>query len=172
MMLPTALSSILHKHSFWQAQSSDLNTTFRNSIASYMAKNMTPRGIRNNNPLNIRKGCRWIGLSPKQTDKSFCQFTSMVYGVRAGFITLRTYICKHKCNTIEKIISRWAPRNENDTAAYIRAVAKRTKLATDLPIRLEDKRIMCALISAMIEVECGRSVDMTTIELGYVYAFK
>lgn len=137
-----------------------------------MAKNMTPRGIRNNNPLNIRKGCKWIGLSPKQTDKSFCQFTSMVYGVRAGFITLRTYICKHKCNTIEKIISRWAPQKENDTAAYIRAVAKRTRLATDLPIRIEDKKELCSLVSAMIEVECGRSVDMTTIELGYVYAFK
>lgn len=137
-----------------------------------MAKKTTPRGIRNNNPLNIRKGCKWIGLRPTQTDKEFCQFTCMVYGVRAGFITLRTYICKHKCNTIEKIISRWAPQKENDTAAYIKAVAKRTKLATDLPIRIEDKTELCSLVSAMIEVECGCSVDMTTIELGYVYAFK
>lgn len=136
-----------------------------------MAEIMIPRGIRNNNPLNIRKGCRWIGLSPKQTDKSFCQFSSMVYGVRAGFITLRTYICKHKCNTIEKIISRWAPPKENDTAAYIRTVARRTRLATDLPIRIADKKEMCSLVSAMIEVECGRSVDMKTIEKGYLIAF-
>ena len=132
-----------------------------------MAKNVTPRGIRNNNPLNIRKGCKWKGLRPTQTDKEFCQFTWMVYGIRAGFITLRTYICKHKCNTIEKIISRWAPRKENDTAAYIRAVAKRTKLATDLPLHIEDKKELCSLVSAMIEVECGRSVDIDTIRMGY-----
>lgn len=136
-----------------------------------MTKMMVPRGIRNNNPLNIRKGSRWIGLSPKQTDKSFCQFTSMVYGVRAGFLTLRTYICKHKCNTIEKIISRWAPPKENNTAAYISAVAKRTRLATDLPIRIADKKELCSLVSAMIEVECGQSVDMNTIEKGYLIAF-
>lgn len=136
-----------------------------------MGKITTPRGIRNNNPLNIRKGCRWIGLSPKQTDKSFCQFTWIVYGIRAGFITLRTYIRKHKCNTIEKIISRWAPQKENDTAAYIKAVAKRTRLATDLPIRIEDKKELCSLVSAMIEVECGRSVDMDTIRMGYNLAF-
>lgn len=135
-----------------------------------MAKTTTPRGIRNNNPLNIRKGCKWIGLRPTQTDKEFCQFTSMVYGIRAGFITLRTYICKHKCNTIEKIISRWAPRNENDTAAYIKAVAKRTKLATDLPLRITDKKELCSLVSAMIEVECGRSVDIDTIRIGYILA--
>ena len=136
-----------------------------------MAKKTTPRGIRNNNPLNIRKGCKWIGLSPTQTDKEFCQFTWMGYGIRAGFITLRTYIHKHKCDTIEKIISRWAPRNENDTAAYIRAVAKRTKLATDLPIRIEDKTELCSLVSAMIEVECGRSVDIHYIQMCYNMAF-
>lgn len=95
----------------------------------------------------------------------------MVYGVRAGFITLRTYIRKHKCNTIETIIARWAPPKENNTTAYISAVAKRTRLATYLPIRIEDKRIICALISAMIEVECGRSIDMDTIEDGYKLAF-
>lgn len=136
-----------------------------------MEKNVTPRGIRNNNPLNIRKGCKWIGLRPTQTDKDFCQFTSMVYGIRAGFITLRTYICKHKCNTIEKIISRWAPQKENDTAAYIRAVTKRTRLDIKWPIRIEDRTELCSLVSAMIEVECGRSVDIDTIQMGYNLAF-
>lgn len=136
-----------------------------------MAKKTIPRGIRNNNPLNIRKGCKWIGLRPTQTDKEFCQFTWLVYGIRAGFITLRTYIRKHKCNTIEKIISRWAPRKENDTAAYIRAVAKRTRLAIDLPLRIEDKKELCSLVSAMIEVECGCSVDIDTIRMGYNLAY-
>ena len=37
---------------------------------------MLPRGIRNNNPLNIRRTAKdqWKGLRAKQTDASFCQY--------------------------------------------------------------------------------------------------
>ena len=36
---------------------------------------MLPRGIRNNNPLNIRRSKdQWQGLRAQQTDASFCQF--------------------------------------------------------------------------------------------------
>ena len=39
------------------------------------------RGIRNNNPLNIRHSAdKWQGASETQTDKSFVQFKSMAYG--------------------------------------------------------------------------------------------
>ena len=42
---------------------------------------MLPRGIRNNNPLNIRRGKdQWQGLRAQQTDASFCQFESLDYG--------------------------------------------------------------------------------------------
>ena len=39
---------------------------------------MLPRGIRNNNPLNIRRTAKdqWKGLRAQQTDASFCQFDS------------------------------------------------------------------------------------------------
>ena len=47
---------------------------------------MLPRGIRNNNPLNIRRGKdQWKGLRAQQTDASFCQFESLEYGWRAAF---------------------------------------------------------------------------------------
>lgn len=38
----------------------------------------SPRGIRNNNPGNIRWGDDWKGLVPKEqrTDKAFCQFVA------------------------------------------------------------------------------------------------
>ena len=54
---------------------------------------MLPRGIRNNNPLNIRRGKdQWQGLRAQQTDASFCQFESLEYGWRAAFYLLtRTY---------------------------------------------------------------------------------
>ena len=39
------------------------------------------RGIRNNNPLNIRHSAdRWQGARMKQTDPSFVQFKTMAYG--------------------------------------------------------------------------------------------
>lgn len=84
---------------------------------------MTPaerRGIRNNNPANIRHGNPWKGLKKNQTDPEFDQFTSTVWGVRALIITLRTYVTIHKLQTIRKIIERWAPRSDgNNTEGYI-----------------------------------------------------
>lgn len=44
-----------------------------------------PRGIRNNNPGNIRWGENWQGLKKdgKERDSSFCVFESPEYGIRA-----------------------------------------------------------------------------------------
>ena len=51
-----------------------------------------PRGIRNNNPLNIRHSAdRWQGARGEQKDKSFVQFKSMAYGYRAAWKTLQSY---------------------------------------------------------------------------------
>lgn len=86
-------------------------------------ENMT-RGQRNNNPLNIRHSTsRWQGRSVVQTDSAFVQFQSLEYGLRAGFMLLRTYFYKYKLRTIRSIISRWAPEADgNDVCAYIKYV--------------------------------------------------
>ena len=98
-------------------------------IASKTAKkvyNMT-RGIRNNNPGNIRHGSnKWQGASPEKTDASFVTFLSPEYGIRALAVLVKNYMIKHKLDTITGIISRWAPSNENDTTSYINSVAKKT----------------------------------------------
>lgn len=86
---------------------------------------LIPRGIRNNNPLNIRiSGDAWQGRvsSPQQTDKAFLQFTEFRYGFRAALKLLRNYVVIHHCHSIEQIISRWAPTSENNTENYIRIV--------------------------------------------------
>ena len=72
------------------------------------------RGIRNNNPLNIRHSAdRWQGASEEQTDKNFVQFKSMAYGYRAAWRILQTYYERfaHQSRgfTVRNIISRWAP---------------------------------------------------------------
>lgn len=135
-----------------------------------MATKQQPRGIRNNNPLNIRIGNVWLGEVKHPTDKSFEQFIYMEYGIRAGFVILRRYIRRYGIDTIAEIVSRWAPSSENNTKAYISAVAKRTQLNPELPVRFEDKEIMCSIVSAMIEVECGCSVPMEKIKKGYELA--
>ena len=95
-----------------------------------------PRGIRNNNPLNIRKSKdKWKGLSITQNDSSFCQFETLEYGWRAAFYLLtRTYYHKYRLYTIRSIISKWAPSIENKTDAYIANVSRLTGIAPDEPI--------------------------------------
>lgn len=126
-----------------------------------------PRGIRNNNPLNIRKGARWLGQRYNQTDKEFCEFQTMAYGFRAAFRTLITYYTSHDCKTLAKIINRWAPQSENDTFTYIELVKIRAKISfsfTELP----DPRLKYSwptwskIIMAMASVENG--LDMSQLQ--------
>ena len=89
---------------------------------------MLPRGIRNNNPLNIRRSKdQWQGLRAQQTDSQFCQFETLEYGWRAAFYLLtRTYYHKYRLFTIRAIVNKWAPPNENLTATYIENVSRLT----------------------------------------------
>ena len=95
-----------------------------------------PRGLRNCNPLNIRRGSRWQGMEKVQNDPAFVQFRSMVFGYRAAFIIMRTYVQKHGCKTVRDIISRWAPPIENDTKRYAQFVANMADLKPDDPLPL------------------------------------
>ena len=92
-----------------------------------------PRGIRNNNPLNIRRsGDKWQGLHVLQEDREFFQFSEMKWGWRAAFRLLcHTYYGKYKLRTIRAIITRWAPPKENNTEAYIRCVTDRIGIGPD-----------------------------------------
>lgn len=83
------------------------------------------RGIRNNNPANIRhSSSKWRGMSKNQTDSAFVQFDHITDGIRALFVLLRTYNKKYKCTTTESVIRRFAPPSENMTSSYIKFVNK------------------------------------------------
>ncbi|HHS9759002.1 TPA: structural protein [Klebsiella pneumoniae] len=118
----------------------------------------TPRGIRNNNPGNIRWGDDWQGLvsESQRTDKSFCQFKTPEYGIRAMIIILRNYQRKYGLSTVSGIIKRWAPPNENNTQAYINSVAKATGVSPDQRIDTKDSRFMMKLLQAIIQHENGQ----------------
>lgn len=81
------------------------------------------RGQRNNNPFNIRYNSANTWKGQTGSDGAFCVFDTMQHGIRAGGVLLRNYI-KAGNNTIRKIISKFAPSNENDTESYIKHVAQ------------------------------------------------
>ena len=130
----------------------------------------TPRGIRNNNPLNIRIGNTWLGERPNPTDDEFEEFVTMECGLRAAFVILRRYIRRYHRDTIQKIIRSWAPSNENNTTAYIKAVCKMMNLDADQTIRYDDEDTMCLLVQAMAKVECGVLLPLDQIHKGYKLA--
>ncbi|HEK1958020.1 TPA: structural protein [Proteus mirabilis] len=113
------------------------------------------RGERNNNPGNIRHGSKWQGLSAQQTDKDFCQFVSPEYGIRAIYKLLQTYQKKYELNTVESIIDRYAPPNENNTAGYINRAAKDIGVSVNEPINVSSKPVAIALATAIVCVELG-----------------
>ena len=137
-----------------------------------MKKQRIPRGIRNNNPLNLRVGNNWKGEVANPSDHTFEQFTEMKWGVRAAFIVLRNYIVRHKCNTIRKIIARWAPANENNTLADIATVSQRANIQPDEPISFDNTCQMIALLLAMCFVENGQEISLDDVVEGWLMANK
>ena len=134
---------------------------------------MASRGIRNDNPLNIRHGkSQWVGMREKQTDKSFVQFTARVYGYRAAFVLLRNYIGKGK-DTIGKIIAKWAPSSDgNNTQSYINYVSKSTGINASHALRFEDKNDLVEVVRSMAHMESGIVENRKLIEEAYNLANK
>lgn len=111
-----------------------------------------PRGVRNNNPLNIahEPGTVWIGQADEQDDPEFVQFRDPVFGVRAGAVILREYKLVHGINTIDAAIRRWS---KTDQDAYVRNVAEACAVPPDERIDLE--QYLPIMIPAMIRQECS-----------------
>lgn len=129
---------------------------------------MGARGLRNNNPLNIRlSATRWKGEVRPSQDKAFCQFETMAYGYRAGLKLLRNYAERYGCRTVRTMISRWAPPSENDTRSYISTVCHLARLDADRRLNTDDRRTMCRMAAAMSQVENGVPAVMADVEAGW-----
>lgn len=130
------------------------------------------RGIRNNNPLNIRhSSSKWQGMAKKQTDRAFVQFTNRKYGYRAAFVLIRSYIGLHHANTIGKIIARWAPSSDgNNTQAYIQFVSQTSGIPADEPLRFSDQQKMVSIVRSMAQMESAIIEDKTLLDEAYCLA--
>lgn len=126
------------------------------------------RGLRNFNPGNIRNGGDVFQFEKRPSlDKDFKQFFNIASGYRAMFKTLATYLTAHKCNTIEKIVSRWAPPSENDTKAYIKTVCGISGIDQDKKLTLKDGESYIKIVAAMSEVENGIEAVLRDVEDGF-----
>lgn len=120
-----------------------------------MREKTVPRGIRNNNPMNIRKtDTFWVGQKRDQKDASFVEFDSPKYGYRAAAKILKSY-ARRGIVTLEQIVKTWAPHNENPTDAYVVFVSNKTGFSKDKTIKYEND--LASLFHAMTVFENGYS---------------
>ena len=127
-----------------------------------------PRGLRNNNPGNIRiNNDKFQGEIIPSQDKSFKQFETIAYGYRAMFVILDNYR-KNGFDTIGKIIYRWAPpEDKNHTESYIKAVEIKTNIPRDKVLTELSGQNYIRIVSAMSEVENGIPANMSDVIAGF-----
>jgi hypothetical protein len=119
---------------------------------SFIGQSNLPRGLRNNNPGDIRVGDAWQGMTGAD-DKGFVIFDSIAWGMRAMATDLLNKISKGE-NTITEIISIYAPPSENDTASYIAAVSADMGIDPDQVLPM-DQGTFHSLLRAIMNHELG-----------------
>ena len=129
---------------------------------------MISRGLRNNNPGNIRRSkIRYEGEVRPSRDREFKEFSSMAYGYRAMFVLLHSYNRRYGLNSIRGMLNRYAPPTENFTEGYIRFVANRTGVDANTIIDTLCERDMVAIVRAMSEIENGTPAILEDVEQGW-----
>ena len=110
---------------------------------------MESRGIRNCNPGNIRINSEsFVGEVKPSIDADFKTFKSITYGVRAIMRILLTYYRKYNCDTVAKVINRYASI-ENDTKSYIAFVCKHMHTESNTVLRLDITSDLFPLVEAI-----------------------
>lgn len=129
------------------------------TVAKWLA-----RGLRNNNPGNIREAkgdaTAWQGERATNDDAAFEEFTDMRYGVRAALVAFRNYQSRYGLNTTRQMISRWAPPSENNTGAYIAAVTARVQTHPDTSLDLSDTETALNFLRAVFRQENGPEAEL------------
>lgn len=136
--------------------------------------NCSVRGLRNNNPANIRKGSPWKGLCCGYDeamsvlgcyDGQFCQFRTIEYGIRALLYLLRvTYYRKYGLCMVKNIVSRYAPPSENATQTYVDNVCMYMNVKPSTILNLEDDNILFCLASAICMQESSYKLKYCVFE--------
>lgn len=123
-----------------------------------MVLNALPRGYRNNNPLNLRPGQPWegvTGVDTKDGAPGYLVFGDAEHGIRAGVRILLHYEEEDGLRTIRKIMNRWAPPSDsNPTDQYITFVAVNLGVSPDQIISVTEASAP-TFVEALIRFELG-----------------
>jgi len=122
-----------------------------NGNAQNTSNSNLPRGVRNNNPGNLRDNVPWLGTIG--SDNGFAIFDTPEHGIRAAAKNIKAYYTKHNINTVRGVISRWAPSSENDTSSYINDVSSKLGVAADDTLNMV--KAAPALLAAIFNHENG-----------------
>lgn len=114
-----------------------------------------PRGIRNHNPGNLRPGDHWRGATGED-EAHYLVFSEAHWGLRAMAINLLNQQRRHHLDTLRAIFTKYAPPSENDTDAYVAAMARALGVGADEQLDLlHDRAQFTLLVRAVIRHENG-----------------
>lgn len=114
------------------------------------------RGMKINNPGNVRiSNTPWVG-KVKSSDPAFEEFDNVEHGIRAAAKIFCIYHLSHKLSTIAQFISRWAPpEDSNPTSAYIEFVARACAIDPNNQYNVLDAGNLARMLKAVFRFEQG-----------------
>lgn len=114
------------------------------------------RGERNNNPGNLN----YVGQAGASLEKPggrFAKFETAYDGLKAMARQLMLY-AQRGINSVEGIISTWAPSSENNTGAYVNAISSRLGVDPSAALNLQNPQVLSQLMDGIIRHENGRNI--------------
>ena len=117
------------------------------------------RGLRNKNPFNLKErpndSTLWVGERATNDDPTFEEFDRHEDGLRAGFVTLLNYNKRYGLATVESILTRFAPAEENNLSAYIGHVCMQVGTNRNVPLDFKSPLTVLKLGKGIIRHENG-----------------
>lgn len=123
-----------------------------------------PRGIRNNNPGNLN----FVGQNGAQLESHatprFAKFQTAFDGFSALGKQIKAYyngtskaVGYQKLQSVEDIISRFAPPKENNTQAYINKLSKTLGVGRGETLNIHDPQVLATLMNGITQIENGKN---------------
>jgi hypothetical protein len=118
----------------------------------------TIRGIRNNNPGNIRYNAanQWQGQTG-QDSAGFATFDTAANGVRAIAVILKNYSAHYGLSTVDGLIRRWSATDQD---AYVANVSAALGVGPYDSIDVTDPATLTAIVDAIIAQEDSKAAEL------------
>lgn len=123
-----------------------------------------PRGIRNNNPGNLNYVGQNGATLEKHATPRFARFNSAFEGFAALGKQIKAYYNGtskaagyQKLQSVEDIISRFAPASENNTQGYINKLSKMLGVGRGDSLNIHDPQVLATLMNGITQIENGKN---------------